>query len=146
MTAALRLTQHEEYVWGCFKCGEYHAFGEVIPGQLCPRCRAPLKQLWHPSISELARMTQSEINEKNKRDAQNKAKRQVTVAVKVLQGIRTVAQYRSSTGSSIHTVETDGEGGYKCTCQGFRIRKRGSCKHTEQYANTKDPGIYKDGQ
>lgn len=46
-------------------------------------------------------------------------------------GWRTVAVYPASNGTSRHTVERNGSK-YRCTCQGFRIYKRGYCKHTKR--------------
>jgi hypothetical protein len=64
---------------------------------------------------------------------------QDSTAVKhLLEGWTTVAQYSSESSNSIHTVESDGAGAYRCTCQGFRIHKRGFCKHTQR---AKDEGL-----
>lgn len=41
-----------------------------------------------------------------------------------------VQTFNASKGSSIHTVERK-DNDLKCSCQGFRIRKLGYCKHTE---------------
>jgi len=65
-----------------------------------------------------------------RRQERNKAKRVATFVGKMLDGWSVVATYRSSSSSSVHTVERNGEH-YRCTCQGFRIFKRGYCKHTE---------------
>jgi hypothetical protein len=59
----------------------------------------------------------------------------VTQITHMLEGWTVVAQYRSESGSAVHTVESNGSGtenGYRCTCQGFRIHKRGHCKHTDR--------------
>lgn len=48
----------------------------------------------------------------------------------------TVAQYPSSSGSAIHTVSKNDNGDVRCTCQSFRIRKTGACKHTIKYQET----------
>ena len=40
-----------------------------------------------------------------------------------------IKTFKSTKGSSIHTVSRRGDE-LKCTCQGFRIQKKGSCKHT----------------
>lgn len=58
--------------------------------------------------------------------AEERLARRIT---KQLEGWQVVAQYTGSNGSSVHTVESDGKN-YRCTCQGFRIHKRGHCKHT----------------
>jgi hypothetical protein len=50
---------------------------------------------------------------------------------KKLSGWRVAARIPASNGLSVHTVETDGHGNYKCTCQGFRIQKRGTCRHID---------------
>ena len=50
--------------------------------------------------------------------------------VKKLEGWEIAGTYRSATSDSVHTVERNGDQ-YRCTCQGFRIHKRGFCKHTE---------------
>jgi hypothetical protein len=42
-----------------------------------------------------------------------------------------VKTFNSSKGNSVHRVEQKGQE-LRCTCQGFRIQKRGFCKHTEQ--------------
>lgn len=55
--------------------------------------------------------------------------RTARAVVKQLLGWHVVATYGSSSGSAVHTVESDGKE-YRCTCQGFRIYKRGYCKHT----------------
>jgi len=41
-----------------------------------------------------------------------------------------VKSFNASKGNSIHRVERKGND-LRCTCQGFRIRKLGYCKHTE---------------
>ncbi len=41
-----------------------------------------------------------------------------------------VKTFNSSKGSSVHRVEQKGRE-LRCTCQGFRIQKKGYCKHTE---------------
>jgi hypothetical protein len=41
-----------------------------------------------------------------------------------------VKTFNSSKGSSVHRVEQKGRE-LRCTCQGFRIGKKGYCKHTE---------------
>lgn len=47
----------------------------------------------------------------------------------------TIQTYRGSNGTSIHTVEgtinNQGNVELKCSCQGFRIQKKGYCKHTK---------------
>ena len=68
------------------------------------------------------------------RCAKAKTTKLVREVVKKLEGWYIAEQYRGSNGRSLHTVETDGHGGYRCTCQGFRIRKTGECKHTRQAA------------
>jgi hypothetical protein len=40
-----------------------------------------------------------------------------------------VETFQSTKGNSIHTVSRRGNE-LKCTCQGFRIQKKGACKHT----------------
>lgn len=55
-----------------------------------------------------------------------------TQVLHALDGWTVVARYRSESSDSIHTVESDGAGGFRCTCQGFRIHKRGYCKHTQR--------------
>lgn len=52
-----------------------------------------------------------------------------TAVVHRLEGWQVVAEYEGSNGAR-HTVERNGNE-YRCTCQGFRIRKRGYCKHTD---------------
>jgi hypothetical protein len=42
-----------------------------------------------------------------------------------------VDTFESSNGKSVHTVSQNEEGELKCTCQGFRIQKKGFCKHTK---------------
>ena len=51
--------------------------------------------------------------------------------IKKLEGWHVVKKYPSSSSNSVHTVEYDGTN-YRCTCQGFRIKQRGYCTHTEQ--------------
>lgn len=41
-----------------------------------------------------------------------------------------VKTFKSSKGNSVHRVEQKGRE-LRCTCQGFRIQKKGYCKHTE---------------
>ena len=48
---------------------------------------------------------------------------------------QTVTTYKGSNGSSVHTVEGRRLNSHdpvtlKCSCQGFRIQKKGFCKHT----------------
>lgn len=51
-----------------------------------------------------------------------------------------VAQFKGSNGTSIHTVSVRAdvttpspeEIEVRCTCQGFRIQKKGRCKHTDR--------------
>lgn len=40
-------------------------------------------------------------------------------------------QYRGSNGKSVHLVQRSTSDVYTCTCPGFRIQKRGYCKHTQ---------------
>lgn len=61
-----------------------------------------------------------------------------------LEGWHVIAQYKSASSSSIHSVEADGTGqfptGYRCTCQGYKIHGKkqeklggqATCKHTQQ--------------
>ena len=49
---------------------------------------------------------------------------------KQLEGWQVVAKYHSKSSDAVHTVEQNGSE-YRCTCQGFRIYKRGYCKHTK---------------
>jgi hypothetical protein len=49
---------------------------------------------------------------------------------KTLAGWWELRKYESSSSNAVHTVTTNGTE-YQCTCQAFRIRKQGSCKHTE---------------
>jgi hypothetical protein len=51
---------------------------------------------------------------------------------RILDGWQVVARYAGSDGTSVHTVEADGEGHYRCTCRGFVIHKRGFCRHTDR--------------
>lgn len=44
-----------------------------------------------------------------------------------------VKQIKSSDGKSVHTIERK-ERNLRCSCQSFKIRKVGSCKHTKLVA------------
>lgn len=77
------------------------------------------------------RLTMTPDERDQKRLERNKAKRIANFVGKQLDGWQTVATYRSSSSSAVHTVERNGEL-YRCTCQGFRIHKRGYCKHTQR--------------
>lgn len=46
---------------------------------------------------------------------------------------KVVSRVNASNGKSVHTIEyrrVNGEVELKCTCQDFKIRKTGECKHT----------------
>jgi hypothetical protein len=56
---------------------------------------------------------------------------QVRDIAKQLEGWTQVGQYLGSNGTSIHTVDRYMDNKtFRCTCQGFKIHKRGECKHT----------------
>lgn len=48
-----------------------------------------------------------------------------------------VKRFKTKSSDSVHTVEQNEDGDLKCSCQGFRIQKKGYCKHTEEIS-TKD--------
>lgn len=66
--------------------------------------------------------------------APSKPKTAKTPKVILTNGWRKITTYKASKGSAAHTVEarlgiTSAE--LKCSCQGFRIQKKGYCKHTK---------------
>jgi hypothetical protein len=67
----------------------------------------------------------------------------------IVDGVKqTLVEYNASKGGAVHTVSVQSRTGTKvtdlnrvkedvdftCTCQGFKIQKKGYCKHTEQAA------------
>jgi len=69
-----------------------------------------------------------------KQDAQRKAKEAEAAAKAPTNGWKLVEKRKGSSGS-VHTIEylrnAFGDVQLRCTCQSFKIRKQGRCKHTD---------------